>query len=228
MDGSPGEESYVQGKGWSGRNTYDAFEQLSEIYKRTRGRTGFAKHDVLTRLLQTYKNWERAKEQVRLAKEKNTETRTVSTDYYSEARKLDRGRVSNYYSTPHELAARAFESWIYDEIQAKEGRSDYLVHSVTNDLYMPGVNPYPEAEERQVINQAWRALFDVLETRTVDGNEQLFSRAGRPLKEVQMTETAMIEETGELVEIETTADVRLRQIDKRIANIEQLRECLRT
>jgi hypothetical protein len=233
LEGNPGKESYVQGKGWRGRNTFDAVEQISVIYKDVRGRTGFREHGRLTRLLGTIAGKRRADSQVELAKKVNVETRTVSTDYYSEAAKLDRARVGDYYSTPHELGARAFESFMYDALAAAEARSDYLVHSVTNDLYMPGVNPYPEAEERTAISAAFAELFDTIKAAAPDaeGRVALFSRsgvAGKPLGSVSLTETAMIEETGELVEIESDAATLLRRVDQRIANIEKVGECLRS
>jgi len=230
--GNYGEETYVQGKGWRGRNSFEKMEAVSVIYKKVRGRAGFAEHDVLTRMLGAISSLERAKASVAAAKKKNTETRSVSTDYYSEAAKLDRAKVKNYYSTPHELGARAFESWIYDSLIEAEQRDDYLVHSVTNDLYMPGMNPYPAGEERAAIDKAFVSMFDTVKASAPDeeGKVALYSRApGRtPLAEVQLTETAIIEETGELVEIESSAAVRLRQMDKRIANVEKLRECLRS
>lgn len=230
LAGKVGAASYVQGKGWKGRYTWEAFEKLSQVYKRNRGRTGFSEHDILTRAVSKYSSLERIQKQVAEGKANNKETRTVTTDYVSNARVLDRTRASDYWATPHELSARAFESWVYDSMRQAELRDDYLVHSVTNDLYPPKLNPYPEGDERRDIGMAFRELFDTIKAAAPDaqGNVALFSRAGQALRDVTITETAIVEETGELVEIESNAEVLLRQIDKRIENIEKLRECLRT
>jgi len=60
--------------------------------------------------------------------------------------------------------------------------------------------------------------------------ETLYSRSagGRPVNEVTLTDTAMIEETGEVVELEENAGSLLRALDRRINNMEMIRECLRS
>jgi hypothetical protein len=44
------------------------------------------------------------------------EQRRSGTDYLDEAKKIDGYRASDYWSTPHEMGARAFESYIFDKI----------------------------------------------------------------------------------------------------------------
>lgn len=48
----------------------------------------------------------------------------------------------------------------------------------------------------------------------------------KPLEKITLTMEAEIEETGEVVTLEQTADVALRRHDKRVAVIERLRECV--
>lgn len=85
-----------------------------------------------------------------------SELGVTSTDYLSEARKLDRTRSKPYWSTPCELGARAFECYVFDRIQQREGRDDYLVHGVEGERYRTGArgNPYPDGHERELIAQA--------------------------------------------------------------------------
>lgn len=75
------------------------------------------------------------------------------TNYYTEAQKLCGS--SDYYKRPNELFARAFESWVFDEIKDRGGSSDYLVHSVSDGLFAGDEfkgNPYPSGDERKTIN----------------------------------------------------------------------------
>jgi hypothetical protein len=49
---------------------------------------------------------------------------------------------------------------------------------------------------------------------------------GTPLSEVVVVSEAQVEETGEIVEIEEPADVAIRQLQKRIGIVEQLKGCV--
>lgn len=86
----------------------------------------------------------------------------VDSPFVQQAKKLDGERSSPYWGEPHELFARAFESWMFDEIQQK-GRADYLVHGVEESRYGDSEayagNPYPSGEQRQVINAAMNELM---------------------------------------------------------------------
>lgn len=81
----------------------------------------------------------------------------VDSNYYNEAKKIDKQRSKAYWATIAELTARAFESYIQDKINEKEYQSDYLVHHAINcfDIY----KPYPEEEERIKINRAFDEFF---------------------------------------------------------------------
>lgn len=83
------------------------------------------------------------------------------TDYYKEAQKLCGS--SDYYRRPNELFARAFESWVFDEIHSRGAVSDYLVHSVEEDRFAGDEykgNLYPVGDERKTINTNMRAIAD--------------------------------------------------------------------
>lgn len=50
----------------------------------------------------------------------------------------------------------------------------------------------------------------------------------KPLDEIIIVETVKVEETGEVVEIEMTAEEMLKEADDRISSLEQLKECIRS
>lgn len=79
----------------------------------------------------------------------------MGTNYYREAKRLDRGKAKPYYSKEEELFARAFESFVEDRLGFK---SDYLVHSTSNSCYGE-LNPYPSGSEREAINKAIEELM---------------------------------------------------------------------
>lgn len=83
--------------------------------------------------------------------------------YFKSARELDQatGRATAYFSRRDEMWARAFESYVYDKLNAKGITDTYLVHSVNNDRYSL-FNPFPAGEERQNINKAFDNLIQVM------------------------------------------------------------------
>lgn len=75
-----------------------------------------------------------------------------SSNYYNEAKKLC--GTSDYYRRPNELFARAFESWVFDEVRERDGLSDYLVHGVEDGQFAGDEykgDPYPSGIERKII-----------------------------------------------------------------------------
>ena len=80
---------------------------------------------------------------------------------------MDQGTAGDYWSEPHELMARAFESYVYDRLKNadKSHRDDFLAYEKHNDLpiyKLLNVKPYPEKEERETINRAFAHLFEVI------------------------------------------------------------------
>ncbi|WP_024469303.1 LPD1 domain-containing protein [Treponema pedis] len=90
-----------------------------------------------------------------------------SSSFYKAAKSLD-GSGKTYWSAPHEMAARAFSAYIDDSLRAQGRFNDYLAFATTNDFYknplFENVSPYPEGEERERINTAFKELFDVVKT----------------------------------------------------------------
>lgn len=81
-----------------------------------------------------------------------------------EARRLDAGGSKEYYRATHEMAARAFQSWIEDRLAEQGRKNDYLAVYSSNEFHvcpLTGMKwkPFPEGEERQRINAAFDRLF---------------------------------------------------------------------
>lgn len=100
----------------------------------------------------------------------STELRTVSalrpdlgyehkdTQYFYNAKLLDKSRKQDLWASQPELFARAFEAFISDRMSEQQWRSDYLVYGVEAERFADpailGANPYPTGAERGAINQA--------------------------------------------------------------------------
>jgi len=85
------------------------------------------------------------------------------SEFYREAVLLC-GKSGDYWKRPRELFARAFECAVHDRLRSAGARSDYLVHSVTEEIYGDKArwkgNPYPTGVERQLLEDA---VFAVME-----------------------------------------------------------------
>lgn len=121
---------------------------------------------------------------------KEPQLRTIHTDFYKNANLLDGGKQKPYWSTPHELFARAFEMYVADKIAEKGGENNYLVAAwklaesadVTDPLLKSIIaeadKRYPRNGEREAINKAFDTLFAEIKTKEADdGNVVMFSRA---------------------------------------------------
>jgi hypothetical protein len=99
---------------------------------------------------------------------------------------LDARRTKDYWSTIHELTARAFESYLIDKAAEKGGSNDYLANIVSEDAHkamdemtgQPEPFPYPTREEAPAINAAFDKLFEVLKTETTDKGTAIYSVTG--------------------------------------------------
>ena len=98
--------------------------------------------------------------------------------------RLDKQRPKDYWSTPAELSARAFEAYLVNKSKAKGESSDYLVNLIDPDtaktVFESGTEdwPYPFDNEMADITKAFDNLFGVLKVRDEDGKAILYSRAG--------------------------------------------------
>ncbi|MEN6532333.1 MAG: LPD1 domain-containing protein [Bryobacteraceae bacterium] len=165
-----------------------AIEKLIQDLERVKGYIDKAreKPDAISRAnLASWEKWvglaeprlERMQENLNTLRgdETYTPSTEVNTDYAREAVTLGK-----YWERPHEMFARALESYVFDKIAAADGRNDYLVHGVEGERYSDKNkykgNPYPAGLEREAINAAFDKLFATIETKTSErGNPILYS-----------------------------------------------------
>ncbi len=103
------------------------------------------------------------------------------SQYAKQAQALSGKSVNGYWTRPTEMFARAFESWVFDQVVAMGGQSDYLVHGVEEARFAGGQykgNPYPTGPERATINAAFDQLAKTIQTKDTDKGVAMFSRAG--------------------------------------------------
>ncbi|MGI5066133.1 LPD1 domain-containing protein [Treponema putidum] len=88
--------------------------------------------------------------------------------FYAAAVQLDSKKGKEYWAAPHEMAARAFSAYIDDKLREQGRVNDYLAFATTNDFYndpvLGNTYPYPEGEERERINTAFKELFDIVKS----------------------------------------------------------------
>jgi len=90
------------------------------------------------------------------------------TKFFREAQKLDSGRSKKYWSTPVEMLARGFESFLFD---AAKGGSPYLVGPSRADGAMSQKTgyegaPYPMGKERAYVAERYKEFLDLFDRNT--------------------------------------------------------------
>jgi 2'-5' RNA ligase len=164
-----------------GYGSSEVVRVLNAIYKEVRGRSfDRADPDSQGRRLHWHiKSVKDMQDRVASAQKGTIEERRTGTEYLNEANKIDGLRASDYWSTRHEMGARAFESYIFDQLAAAQKKSDYLVHAVENKYYAAfDMKPYPEGAERAAIDAAFDDLFNVIQTKETDKGIALYEPNG--------------------------------------------------
>lgn len=159
---------------------------LAEVFKDVRGRQAYGLHQGrktgwAVELQSAAAQRDQAEQLLADAQEQRVKERTVRTEYYSHAWAMDQGAQKDYWATPHEMIARAFESYVYDRLKEVDARNDFLAYEKHNDLpayRMFGVKPYPEGAERTAMNAAFGDLFDAIQTRETDRGVEMYSTFG--------------------------------------------------
>ena len=165
------------------RWTNDSLERLSAIYKEVRGRSGFDgtnKQGVMDRLGGYMTRYSQRLKMLADAQAGAEKQRMVPTSFAMNAKELDQGRGGDYWTTPHEMAARAFQGYVEDKISERGGTSRFLNYAPENaGILTPwGAKlPFPAGQERKAINAALDKFVGALQTRDDDdGNVILFSQ----------------------------------------------------
>lgn len=92
----------------------------------------------------------------------------VSTDYATNATKLDQGKSKAYWSTNLEKFARAFDAYVSDAMEAKAAKNTYLSHAGRTG------ETVPTGKERTAINQAFAELVSTIDTKETDTGTAMF------------------------------------------------------
>jgi hypothetical protein len=187
------------------RHTNDALDKINEIFKAVRGRSGFNADfkGVLDYLRGSMSRYMARLKLLADAQQSTTKYKSVPTEFAMNAKELDQGRGSDYWTTPHEMSARAFQGYVEDKIAAKNARSPFLNYGPENvGILTPyGVKrPFPYGEERVAINQAFDDLIGELQTEQTDTGTRLYSRAQDNLQSGQTPEQvreALVKRFGE-------------------------------
>ncbi len=157
---------------FAGRSTNDTLEGLSAILKNVRNRSGFnAERGGTLDKLRTDMNLYAARlKMLRDAESGAEKTKQVPTSFAMEAKKMDQARSGDYWSEPHEMAARAFAAYVEDKVAEAGGQSDFLVYHAHGGILVPMIDgfvarPYPEGKEREAIGKAFDEFVGTLQTR---------------------------------------------------------------
>ncbi|MWV17577.1 hypothetical protein F3I16_16160 [Pseudomonas sp. L-22-4S-12] len=161
------------------RWTNDALEQISAIYKAVRGRSGFNadNNGELDRLRGVMSGYSSRLKMLADAQEGGEKTKQVPTQFAMDAKELDQGRGTDYWTTPHEMAARAFQGYVEDKIAEQGGGSPFLNYGPEHAAIPTPwgwKRPFPTGAERKAINQAFGKLVDAIETRETEAGVQLY------------------------------------------------------
>lgn len=187
------------------RHSNDALDKINEIFKAVRGRSGFNADfkGVLDYLRGSMSRYMSRLKMLADAQQSTTKYKSVPTEFAMNAKELDQGRGSDYWTTPHEMSARAFQGYVEDKIAAKNARSPFLNYGPENvGILTPyGVKrPFPSGEERVAINQAFDDLIGGLQTEKTDTGTRLYSRAQDNVQSGQTPEQvrkALVDRFGE-------------------------------
>uniref|UniRef100_UPI003D0C51C7 LPD23 domain-containing protein n=1 Tax=Ramlibacter sp. TaxID=1917967 RepID=UPI003D0C51C7 len=164
------------------RWTNDSIEQLGAIFKAVRGRVGFDstnRNGPLDRLASATRRYSDRLKMLADAQAGAEKTRMSPTDFAMNAKELDQGRGTDYWTTPHEMAARAFQAFVDDKIAERGGVSRFLNYAPERaGILTPwGVKfPFPRAAERTAINNVLQTLIDAIETKVTNSGVAMYAR----------------------------------------------------
>lgn len=167
----------------SNTHVYPVIGEMRDLYKTKHGRV--YPRDPLNGLQSNVQALRHARERaVSLQDGGDIETSKVATTYLSNARALDaeRGKLAKvYWSTKCELFARAFDSFVAEELEQKNALNSYLSHGVRE------TETVPVGEEREAVHAAFRSLVGEFKTHESEVGPVLFSTAtGSPPKSMPL------------------------------------------
>lgn len=161
------------------RLSNDQLDALSALFKAVRGRNGMNAEgtgivDGIRSDLRRYAERVRMLEEARNGNEK---TKRVPTEFAMNAKRIDQGSATDYWTTAHEMAARAFSAYVEDKLP---GRSDFLSYGSNNampEYRLFNVRPFPEGAERVAIGKAFDDFIGALQIRETEKGIELYNQA---------------------------------------------------
>jgi hypothetical protein len=172
---------------FSGRNTNESLEGISRILKAVRNRSGFnaERTGTLDRLRADMNLYDQRLKMLQEAESGTEKTKQVPTSFAMEAKKMDQARSGDYWSEPHEMAARAFAAYVEDKVAERGGQSDFLVYHAHGGIVVPMIDgfvarPYPEGKERQALNTAFDKFVKAIRTEETEKGVVMFALAPNP------------------------------------------------
>ncbi|WP_336034694.1 PLxRFG domain-containing protein [Acinetobacter bereziniae] len=181
------------------RWTNDGLEKLSQIYKKVRGRSGFNtdQKGVLDQLRSSMNQYSSRLKMLAEAQKGSTKIKKVPTSFVMNAKDLDSGRGSDYWTSPHEMSARAFQGFVEDKIKEQSGESPFLNYAPENAVIETPwgwTRPFPHGSERKAINEKFDNLVAKLKTEETETGIKLYSR-GKLKPDEERKGTSPIETT---------------------------------
>lgn len=181
------------------RWTNDGLEKLSQIYKKVRGRSGFNtdQKGVLDQLRSSMNQYSSRLKMLAEAQKGSTKIKKVPTSFVMNAKDLDSGRGSDYWTSPHEMSARAFQGFVEDKIKEQTGESPFLNYAPENAVIETPwgwTRPFPHGSERKAINEKFDNLVAKLKTEETKTGIKLYSR-GKLKPDEERKGTSPIETT---------------------------------
>ncbi len=205
---------------------YEPVMEIADLYKEVMGRQAYRSFQgrnegPAVKLQNAIMARKQAQQFLEDAKAEKVKEKTVRSEFYSEAWAMDQATAKDYWSTNHELAARAFESFVYDRLKDVDARNDFLSYEKRNDLpeyRLFNVKPYPEGQERKDINAAFERLFDVIQSKEDADSVMLYQR--EPLSEEWQTARASaLAMNGDLSDLRAQLDkMGLQDVDLALAS----------
>ncbi|GAB1351306.1 hypothetical protein MASR1M12_00360 [Erysipelotrichia bacterium] len=133
----------------------------------------------------------------------------AQTEQVTRSKKLDRFKSKDYWSTPVEFSARAFESFLIDELARSGVSNDYLANIESESDFdggdAEGRYPYLKKNELEIVSPAFRNFFQTVKTKETEKGVALYSQ-----KEKQPAETK--------AETTKTASQKLAKLERIIAD----------
>jgi len=116
----------------------------------------------------------------------------ANTELVKRSAEIDNFKSKTYWSLPHEMAARAFESYIKNKLEERGIRNDFLVNirsenswgSVAEKSVVKNDYPYPTKAEVEDVKAAFDYLFDSIRFKSHDENYELYSATTENISEI--------------------------------------------